>query len=214
MRTTNPLEDKILALTEPLAAELGLEVVRVRLSGVKRKRLQIMAERQADGLMAVENCEALSRALSAVLDVTDPIQGEYDLEVSSPGIDRPLVRLNDFVRFAGHEAKIELSLPLDGQRRFRGTLNGIAGEAVLLTTETGPVSLSFAALNTARLVLTDKLIEEDLRRAKAARAAAGLDLADLDAPDVGEDPPLLDLPTNAPADPAAPTAPRKKGKKP
>ena len=177
MRAVNPLEEKVLATIEPAAGDLGYRIVRVRLSGLKRKRLQIMAERLADGEMGIEDCETLSRGLSPVLDAADPIAGEYDLEVSSPGIDRPLIRIEDFLRFAGHEAKLELARPLDGRRRFRGVLRGVEGEEVLLDMEgaEGPARLPFAALSEARLVLTDALIEQSLKAAKAREAARGGD---------------------------------------
>jgi len=171
MRTLNPLEDKILALIEPTCADLGYVVVRIRVMGLKRKTLQIMAERAEDGLMALEDCERISRRLSALFEEKDPIQGEYALEVSSPGIDRPLVREEDFVRFIGHEAKVETTALIDGRRRFRGGITGASGGSVRLLTQDGEVSLPFSGLTEARLVLTDKLIEEDLRRAKAAEEA-------------------------------------------
>jgi len=177
MRTVNPLEEKVLAAIEPAAEDLGYRIVRVRLSGLKRKRLQIMAERRSDGEMGIEDCETLSRGISPVLDAADPIQGEYDLEVSSPGIDRPLMALEDFARFAGHEAKLELARPLDGRRRFRGVIAGVDGEDVLLTIEgaDGPVRLAFPSLGDARLVLTDALIEQSLKAAKLREAAAAQD---------------------------------------
>lgn len=171
LRATNPLEERVIALIEPTASQLGYRIVRVRLSGNRRKRLQIMAERAADGGMGVEDCERLSRAVSPIFDLEDPIAGEFDLEVSSPGIDRPLMRLEDFERFAGFEAKLETAAPIEGRRRFKGTLAGVDGSAVKLATEHGEVTLDFGALADARLVLTDKLIELDLKRAKAAEAA-------------------------------------------
>lgn len=167
MRASTPLEEKVLALIEPAAADLGYRLVRVRVSGMRRKRLQIMAERAADGQMLIEDCEALSKAVSPVLDAADPISGEYDLEVSSPGIDRPLVSPEDFARFAGHEAKLELARPTpEGRKRFRGVIAGLEGGAVVLSMPDaeGPVHLPFEALSEARLVLTDALIEESLKR--------------------------------------------------
>lgn len=168
MRATNPLEEKILGLIEPAAADLGYRIVRVRLSGLRRKRLQIMGERAEDGVMLIDDCEKLSRALSPVLEAHDPIRGEYDLEVSSPGIDRPLMRLEDFVRFAGHDAKIELAIAMDNRRRFRGTIAGVDKDWIRLALpEGGEAVFPFSQLSDARLVLTDRLIAEDLRRAKA-----------------------------------------------
>ena len=170
VRASTPIEEKLIALIEPAAADLGYRLVRVRLSGMRRKRLQIMAER-GDGVMLVEDCEALSRAISPLLDAEDPIKGEYDLEVSSPGIDRPLVQLEDFARFAGHEAKLETAQMIDGRRRFRGVLKGVEGENVIFDLPEGEASVPFSWLSDARLMLTDKLIEQDLKRAKAAEAA-------------------------------------------
>ena len=162
-----------MALIEPEAEGLGYRIVRVRLSGNRRKRLQVMAERASDGYMDIDDCGRLSRALSPMLDLKDPIAGEYDLEVSSPGIDRPLMRLEDFERFAGHEAKLETIGTIDGRRRFKGVVAGIDGDEVRLAQpEGGELRFKFAGLSDARLVLTDKLIEEDLRRSKAAQTAA------------------------------------------
>jgi ribosome maturation factor RimP len=168
VRASNPLEEKIIALIEPAAADLGYAIVRVRLSGLKRKRLQIMAERIRDGQMGIDDCTKLSRALSPVLEASDPIKGEYDLEMSSPGIDRPLVRLEDFARFAGHEAKIELAVGIDGQRKFRGDIVAVEGGDIRLKHEHGEARFPFAHVANARLMLTDRLIAEDLRRARAA----------------------------------------------
>ncbi|MBU6374000.1 MAG: ribosome maturation factor RimP [Alphaproteobacteria bacterium] len=170
MRASTPLEERVIAVIEPVAVELGYRLVRVRLSGLKRKRLQIMAERAADGLMALEDCEALSRAVSPALDAADPISAEYDLEVSSPGIDRPLVRLEDFARFEGHEAKLETAQMIEGRRRFRGALGPVVGDKITIDMPEGRAEIPFAWLSEARLVLTDRLIEEDLRRAARAEA--------------------------------------------
>jgi ribosome maturation factor RimP len=171
VKTTNPVEERIVALVEPAAEELGYRLVRVRLMGLKRKRLQIMAERSADGLMGLADCERLSRAISPLLEAEDPIKGEYDLELSSPGIDRPLMRLEDFARFEGHDAKLETAMLIDGRKRFKGVLAGVDGEHVRLVSPEGEVRIAFSALSDARLVLTDRLIEQDLKRAKAAEAA-------------------------------------------
>jgi len=141
--------------------------------------VQIMAER-ADGSMLIEDCEAASRALSPVFDAEDPIEREYRLEISSPGIDRPLVRRSDFERHAGHEAKVEMAVASDGRKRFRGTLLGVEGNAARLRlrdkdapeAEGGAeVLLPIADMAEARLVLTDDLIRESLRRGKAAAEA-------------------------------------------
>jgi ribosome maturation factor RimP len=169
MRASNPVEEKVIELIEPAAAELGYRLVRVRVSGLKHKRLQIMAERE-DGFFNLDDCEALSHAISPVLEATDPIQGEYDLEISSPGIDRPLVRLEDFERFAGHEAKIETLAMIDGRRRFKGVLAGIESGNVRITIEDAQFAIPFTQLSEARLLLTEKLIQEDLKRSKLAAA--------------------------------------------
>ena len=171
LRATNPVEERVIALVEPTADGLGYRLVRVRLSGNRRKRLQIMAERVSDGQMTVDDCSRLSRAVSSVLDLEDPIKDEYDLEVSSPGIDRPLMRLEDFERFNGHVARLETAAMIDGRRRFKGEIAGVEGDVIVLHTEGGQVRLQFSALSDARLVMTDRLIEEDLKRAKAAEAA-------------------------------------------
>ncbi|MFP4002156.1 MAG: ribosome maturation factor RimP [Alphaproteobacteria bacterium] len=166
-------------LLEPSVRAMGYDLVRVRYTGARtRPVLQIMAERP-DGSMDVEDCAEVSRAVSALLDVEDPIAGEYELEVSSPGIDRPLVRPEDFERFAGFDAKIELARPRDGRRRFRGRLKGLDGSTVLLeVTGQGPEPvierLDLPEISEARLLLTDELIRASLkaeeRRKKAAKA--------------------------------------------
>lgn len=172
LRATNPVEERVIALIEPTAKNLGFRIVRVRVSGNRRKRLQIMAERLADGQMGIDDCGRLSRALSPVFDLEDPIPGgEYDLEISSPGIDRPLMSVEDFHRFIGHEAKLETAAMIDGRRRWKGQIKAVEGNVIVLAAEGGEARLNFAQLSDARLVLTDKLIEEDLRRAKAAEAA-------------------------------------------
>ncbi len=150
---------------------LGYRLVRVRVSGTAGCTVQIMAERP-DGSMAIEDCEAASRALSPVFDVEEPVDTEYRLELSSPGIDRPLVRLSDFVRNAGHEAKIEMAVMTEGRKRFRGILTGVDGEAARLRRgdvaagEPADVLLPIADMVEARLVLTDALVTESLRRGK------------------------------------------------
>jgi ribosome maturation factor RimP len=170
--TETGIEARVAHIVEPVVAGLGYRLVRVKLSSMNGATLQIMAERP-DGTMSVEDCERLSRDLSPVLDVEDPIDTKYYLEVSSPGIDRPLVRRSDFEHWSGHEAKIELARPLDGRRRFKGILRGLAGDDVRLEMEPkskldGPetVSLPLAEIGEARLVLTDALIRDTLRKEK------------------------------------------------
>jgi ribosome maturation factor RimP len=161
---------RVAALAEPVLAGLGYRLVRVRISGSAGCTVQIMAERP-DGTMAIEDCEAASRALSPVLDVADPIEGAYQLEISSPGIDRPLVRLSDFDRYAGHVAQVEMTVPVDGRRRFRGQLLGTEGESVRVRRNDAPPDgaedlLRIDDMMEAKLVLTDTLISEALRRSK------------------------------------------------
>ena len=154
-----PIDTKqIAAIIEPSLDAMGYRLVRVALLGARRAKLQIMAERRDEAAMSVEDCAEISRSISALLDVADPIASAYDLEVSSPGIDRPLVRPEDYDRFAGFEAKIELSEPLSGRKRFRGRLLGRDGDAVRLIGEAGEVSLPFALITRAKLVLTNDLL--------------------------------------------------------
>jgi ribosome maturation factor RimP len=170
--TETGLEARVAHIVEPVAIGLGYRLVRVKLSSMNGATLQIMAERP-DGTMTVEDCERLSRDLSPVLDVEDPIDAAYHLEVSSPGIDRLLVRRSDFVRWVGHQAKIELARPQDGRRRFKGVLGGLDRDAVRLTMdgkskldEPPTVALPLAEIEEARLVLTDALIRDTLRKEK------------------------------------------------
>jgi ribosome maturation factor RimP len=180
--TETGLEARIAHIVEPVAAGLGYRLVRVKLSSMNGATLQVMAERP-DGTMTVEDCERLSRDLSPVLDVEDPIDAAYHLEVSSPGIDRLLVRRSDFERWAGHRAKIELTRPLDGRRRFKGLLAGLADDAVRIELESKSkldepeiVAVPLAEIEEARLVLTDALIRDTLRGEK--RNAREKDRAD------------------------------------
>jgi ribosome maturation factor RimP len=164
------LAAEIAALVEPVLGELGFRLVRIVVSGRNGATLQVMAERP-DGTITIEECAKISRRLSPVLDVQDPIRGPYTLEVSSPGIDRPLVRPSDFEDWAGYEAKIELKEPLAGRKRFRGVLEGVEGEEVRIEAEIDQlgrqvVGLPIRLVGEARLVLTDELIREALRRAK------------------------------------------------
>jgi ribosome maturation factor RimP len=160
-----PIDRKLADLVAPTVHGMGFALVRLRLMGGRRPVLQVMAERP-DGSMEIEDCATLSRAMSAVLDVEDPIAGEYTLEVSSPGIDRPLTRLEDFSRWAGWEARLETGEPVAGRKRFRGVIAGTEGADVLVETGEGAVRLAFAALSDARLVLTDALIAESLKSRK------------------------------------------------
>lgn len=162
---------RVAAIVAPVLAGLGYRLVRVRVSGFAGCTVQIMAERP-DRTMTIEDCETASRALSPVLDVADPIEGPYRLEVSSPGIDRPLVRRSDFDRYAGHVAHIEMLAPVDGRRRFRGVLDGVDGDCVRLrgdgvaAAEAAEILLRIEDMQDARLVLTDALVSAALRRSK------------------------------------------------
>ncbi len=165
MIALSPQEKRILALIEPTASGLGMDVVRVRLTGGKRPGLQVMAEKAGGAPTDVEDCAALSRALSPALEAHDPIDGAYRLEVSTPGIDRPLTRPGDFARWEGHLAKVELAMPLDGRRRFQGIITGedAAGVHILLDDETELVA-EVHEMTKASLVLTDTLIEAAQQR--------------------------------------------------
>lgn len=156
--------NEIARIIEPSLDAMGYRLVRLmQTGGLRRPTLQVMAERRDDEPMTVEDCAEISRAVSALLDVADPIAGAYTLEVSSPGIDRPLVRPEDYDRFAGFEARVDLSSPLDiagqgGRKRFRGRLLGRDGDHVRLAAEGGEVRLPLEAIAKAKLVLTDELI--------------------------------------------------------
>jgi ribosome maturation factor RimP len=192
------LDARVAAVVEPVLAGMGFRLVRVHVTATT---VQIMGERP-DGSMSVEDCESVSRALSPVLDVADPIERAYRLEISSPGIDRPLVRRSDFERYAGHVVKIEMAVPADGGRkRFRGVLLGAEGDTARIRRDEGAdgggtdVLLRMEDMEEAKLVLTDDLIRESLRRGKAAEKA----LADASGEETaGEDQPpsLTDQPTD------------------
>ena len=172
------LAARIAALAEPVLQGLGYRLVRVRLSGLSGCTLQVMAERP-DGSMAIDDCETVSRALSPVFDVADLIDRAYRLEISSPGIDRPLVRRSDFERYAGHVVKVEMADTINGRRRFRGLLGGTEGAGARITRddaapgEAAEIVLAIEDMAEARLVLTDALVTEALRRGKPAKPAAG-----------------------------------------
>lgn len=167
-------------IAAPVLEGLGLRLVRVRISGADGCTVQIMAER-ADGSMSIEDCEAASRALSPVLDVADPVPSAYRLEMSSPGIDRPLVRRSDFERALGQVVKLEMAVPVEGRKRFRGTIAGFEGEAVRVDVDGTPALLPMQDIGEAKLVLTDQLIAAALRKEKEARAAQEGEAPSLDA---------------------------------
>ena len=163
------IDRRLAEIITPVIEDMGFELVRVRLMGGKSHTLQIMAERPEGGI-EVDDCANISTAVSAVLDVEDPITEAYTLEVSSPGIDRPLTRLKDFETWAGYEAKLETAELIDGRRRFKGELAGVEGDEVLVTIDEGTIGLKFDWLSDAKLVLTDDLIKDMLRQRKAAGA--------------------------------------------
>jgi ribosome maturation factor RimP len=167
------LAARVSAVAEPVLNGMGYRLVRVRVSGEAGTTVQIMAERP-DGTMLIEDCEAISRALSPVMDVADPVERAYRLEISSPGIDRPLVRRSDFERHAGHIVRVEMAVMHEGRKRFRGTLLGVDGDRAhirrddIKSEEPADVLLNIEDIAEAKLVLTDALIAESMRRGKAA----------------------------------------------
>ncbi len=167
------LAARVAVIAGPVLQGMGYRLVRVKVSGEAGCTVQVMAERP-DGTMLIDDCEAASKALSPVLDVADPIERAYRLEISSPGIDRPLVRRSDFERHLGHLAKIEMAAPYQGRKRFRGILESLDGDMLNLrrddppTGEDAMIALPLADIGEARLVLTDELIAESMRRGKAA----------------------------------------------
>jgi ribosome maturation factor RimP len=179
MKTKTNTDERVLALAEPLAEELGLRIVRVRVMAGKRKTVQIMAERVSDGQMSVENCQSLSRELSAVMEVEDPISDAYMLEVSSPGLDRPLTDIADFTTYEGYQAKLELDRLVEGRKRFRGVLAGVEDGHVDINLDgeaDSTASIPFDWIAEAKLLITDELIEAGQlakeKTQKAAKAAA------------------------------------------
>jgi ribosome maturation factor RimP len=171
---------RVAAIAEPVIEGLGFRLVRVKISGLSGCTVQIMAER-VDGSMTIDDCETVSRALSPVLDVADPIDRAYRLEISSPGLDRPLVRRSDFERHAGSTIKVEMAIAIDGRRRFRGSLIGTAGDAARLRRdnaapgEADEVLLPIGEMAEAKVTLSDALIAESLKRGKAQQREAGAD---------------------------------------
>jgi len=179
------LAARVAAVAEPVAEDLGFDLVRVRITGRDGCTVQVMAER-SNGEMTIDECADFSRALSPALDVEDPIDGAYNLEVSSPGIDRPLVRRRDFLRWTGHEAKIELAVALDGRKRFRGKLAGVDDDRILIELLDGgdePVAINMDDIAEARLVLTDELIAAALKAGKARQQEFSADDVEIDTGD-------------------------------
>jgi ribosome maturation factor RimP len=190
--TETGLDARVAAIVEPIIEGLGYRLVRVKISTRNGQTVQIMAERP-DGSMTVEDCGAISRNISPALDVEDPVTAAYHLEVSSPGIDRPLVRRSDFARWAGHVAKLELSEPIEGRRRYRGVLLGLEGDVTALKLDDAPqgapdrVLIPLGSIQEARLVMTDALVAETLRETKRLQRADGTDTDDNDLTDETSD---------------------------
>jgi ribosome maturation factor RimP len=186
------LAAEVASLVEPVLDSLGFRLVRVEVSGRDGKTVQIMAERP-DGSMTIDDCEALSREISPILDVSEVLAESYRLEVSSPGIDRPLVRPSDFEHWVGHEAKIEIKEPVDGRRRFRGRLEGFDDGEIRILVDLGEaggqkvIGLAIGLVSSARLVLTDELVREALSRAKRKSKTGLGDGSEADPTDVEED---------------------------
>ena len=173
------IDRRLAEILTPVIEDMGFELVRLRLQGGKTATLQIMADRPEGGIN-VDDCAEISTMVSATLDVEDPIEDKYNLEVSSPGIDRPLTRLKDFATFEGYDAKLETGQPIDGRKRFTGVLAGVEGADVLINIEVGgetqTIGLNFDWLSDAKLMLTDELIAEMLRQKKEA----GIEIDNLD----------------------------------
>jgi len=172
MKTKTQLDERILSLAEPLAQSMGLRIVRVRVMSGKRSTVQIMAERLSDGLMDVDNCADLSRELSALLEVEDPLKDAYVLEVSSPGVDRPLTELSDFSTYTGFVARVELDRFVEGRKRFRGVLAGVAGDNIEidLDGEEDRAEIPYAWISEAKLLITDELIAAGQEKMAAIKA--------------------------------------------
>ncbi|MCP4185827.1 MAG: ribosome maturation factor RimP [Hyphomicrobiales bacterium] len=173
------IDARVAAIVEPEIEALGFRLVRVQLSGQNGRTMQIMVERP-DGMINVSECEAVSRALSPLLDIEEPVQGNYHLEISSPGIDRPLVRRSDFETWAGHVAKLETTQMINGRKRFKGTILATDGNEVTFRRELNDNNdncdfvICIEDMASVKLILTDDLIRESLRRDKALRQANGL----------------------------------------
>ena len=170
MKTKTDIDGRVLAIADPIAADMGYNIVRIRVMSGKRSTVQIMAERIKDGLMGVDDCANFSRELSSALEVDDPLHDAYVLEVSSPGLDRPLTDLKDFDKYEGYLARLELDRMIEGRKRFRGTLAGIDGENVdiNLDGENETAQIPFAWISEAKLLITDELIEAGRKALDAA----------------------------------------------
>ena len=159
---TTTVESKVADIVAPTLGQMGFDLIRVRIGGGRRKQLQIMAERNKGG-MEIDDCAVVSKAVSALLDVEDPISDAYTLEVSSPGIDRPLTRLDDFNAWKGHLVRIEMAEPVEGRRRFKGFVSDVCGTEVVVQSDHQEIKLEFTEMAAARLVLTDELLQAAAR---------------------------------------------------
>ncbi|MDX2072977.1 MAG: ribosome maturation factor RimP [Alphaproteobacteria bacterium] len=159
--------DKITALVAPSLDAMGYAIVQLKLAdSARRKTLTLMAERNDGRIMGFDDCTAISRTVSALMDVEDPITSAYDLEVCSPGIDRPLVKFADYARYAGYEVKLETLIPVEGRKRFRGIITGAKDNVVSLKTDNGDFSIPFTNIKSAKLVMTDELVKSFLKQQK------------------------------------------------
>ena len=175
MKTKTNIDERILALAEPIADDMGLQIVRVRVMAGKRRTVQIMAERKSDGMIHVDECANLSRELSAIMEVEDPIADAYMLEVGSPGLDRPLTDLADFTKYEGYLARLELDRLVEGRKRFRGVLAGVEDGHVDINLDgenDSTASIPFDWIAEAKLLITDELIEAGQKAKEAAQKAA------------------------------------------
>jgi ribosome maturation factor RimP len=175
MKTKTNIDERILALAEPIAADMGLQIVRVRVMAGKRRTVQIMAERISDGMIHIDECAALSRELSSVMEVEDPIAEAYMLEVGSPGLDRPLTSLDDFTTYEGYLARLELDRLVEGRKRFRGVLAGVEDDHVDINLDgetDSTASIPFDWISEAKLLITDELIKKGQEAKEAAEKAA------------------------------------------
>ncbi len=209
------MDRRLAEIVRPVIEGMGFEPIRIRLMGGTTRTLQVMADRPAGGI-EVDECAGISTAVSAVLDVEDPIEENYILEVSSPGIDRPLTRLKDFETWKGWEARLETAELIDGRRRFKGFLRGVEGDEVLITIEDGKeeltIGLKFDWLDDAKLILTDELIAEMLRQKKApgvSDASGELDESQFDAVEDDDDAMDDNATDDGEADQTPPRAPTK-----
>lgn len=169
----DPLAQKVTDVIAPTVKGMGYRLVQVKIMGGQRhKTLQIMAERVSDGLMEVGDCEAISRALSPLLDVEEPIKDAYSLEVSSPGIDRPLISMEDYAEAVGHEAKVETLFMIEGRKRFRGELLAAENEEVTIRVDGAEHVLKFDVIDSGKLILSDALIDAHMKKMEAAKAKA------------------------------------------